>query len=71
MRLYAHMSDVPPTKYENYLTGFEEMMMNHLHTMQEEGRSHQQYCETRFQNIEEIVEHLRYELGQMFYGPED
>jgi len=38
--------------YEQYFVGFEERMMNQLHTMQEEGRTHHQYCETRFQDIE-------------------
>jgi len=42
------MYDVPPTGYENYFAGFEERMMNKLHTMHEEERSHHQYCETRF-----------------------
>jgi len=65
------MNDVPPTGYENYFSGFKERMMNQLHTIQEEERSHHQYCEARFQNIEGIIEDIQYKIGQMFYGPED
>jgi len=69
------MPDAPPSGYENYFIGFEERMMNQLHTMyeemHEEERSHHQYCETRFQNIKGIVEDVQYKLGQMFYNPED
>ena len=55
--------DVPHTGYENYFAGFEERMMNQLHTMQEEERSHHQYCETRFRNIGGAVEDVQYKLG--------
>jgi len=58
----APMPD-PPTGYGNYFAGFEERMMNQVHTMQDEERSHHQYCETRFQNIEGIVEDVQYTLG--------
>jgi len=48
----APMHDVPPTGCENYFAGFEEKMMNQLHTMHEEERSHHQYCETRCSMIQ-------------------
>ena len=67
----APMLDAPPSGYEDYFVGFEERVMNQLHTMYEEERSHHQYRETRFQNIESIVEDVQYKLGQMFYNPED
>jgi len=42
------MADAPPSGYENYFAGFEERMMTQLHTMNEEGKSHHQYGETKF-----------------------
>jgi len=67
----ASMHDVPPTGYENYFHGFEERMMNQLHTMHKEERSHHQYCETRFQNIKGIIGDVQYKFGQMFYDPDE
>jgi len=63
--------DVPHTRYENYFAGFEERMMTQFHTMQEEERNHYQYCETRFQHIDESLENVQNKLGHMFFNPDD
>jgi len=66
----AHMSVFPPVGYENYLVVFEERMMSQLHTMHDDSRSHHQYCEERFQNIEGMVEDVQHKIGHIFYGLE-
>jgi len=65
------MSSIPPIGNENYFARFEERVMSQLHTMQDDSRSHHQYCETRFQNIEDLDDDVQYKIGQMFYGPEN
>jgi len=65
------MAGIHQVGNENYFARFEEGIMSQLHTMQADSRRHHQYCETRFQNIEDIVEDVRYKIGQMFYGPND
>jgi len=42
-------------------------MMNQVHTMQDEERSHHQYCETKFQSIEGIVEVITKINNQISY----
>jgi len=42
--------------------------LNNIETNQ---RSHHEYCETHFQNIEEHVDDIPGKLRQMFYGPDD
>jgi len=39
--------------------------------MQEEGCTHHQYCETRFQDIEGMVGDVQNKLGHMFFNPND
>jgi len=65
------MADTPQNDYEQYFVGFEERMMNQLHTMQEESSTHHQYCETRFQDIESMVGDVQNKLSHMFFNPDD
>ena len=65
------MSSIPPIESDGPFSRFEHMVMSQLHTMENDHRSHHQFCETRFQNIEDLVEDVQYKIGQMFYGPEE
>jgi len=39
--------------------------------MQEEGRTHHQYCETIFQDIKGMVGDVQNKLGHMFFNLDD
>jgi len=65
------MSDIPLVESEGPFSRFEQMVIGQLHTMENDQRSHHQFCETRVQNIENLVEDVQYKIGQMFYGPEE
>jgi len=65
------MADTPQNDYGQYFMGFEERMMNQPHIMQEEGRTHHQYNETRFQDIENMVGDVQNKPSHMFFNPDD
>jgi len=46
-------------------------MINQLNNIETNQRSHHEYCETHFQNLEERVDDIQGKPGQMFYGPDD
>jgi len=45
---FAYMADIPLTQGEETFSRFEQMMINQLHTIENDHRSHHQLCETRF-----------------------
>jgi len=47
------------------------MMINQLNNIESNQRSHHEYFETHFQNLEERVVDIQGKLGQIFYGPDD
>jgi len=59
------MSGIPLVESERPFSRFEQMVIG------QQQMSHNQFCETRFQNIEDLVEDVQYKIGQMFYGPND
>ena len=56
---------------EQFYSNFEQLMINQLNNIETNQRSHHEYCETHFQNLEERVDDIQGKLGQMFYGPDD
>jgi len=56
---------------EQSYSNFEQLMINQLNNIDSSQRSHHEYCETHFQNLEERVNDIQGKLGQMFYGPDD
>jgi len=58
------------TREQTY-SSFEQLMINQLNNIESSHRSHHEYCETHFQNLEERVDDIQGKLGQMFYGPDD
>jgi len=50
---------------------FEQLMINHLGSIESSQRSHHECYETHFQHLDEQVEDIQGKLGQMFYGPDD
>ena len=56
---------------EQSFSRFEQLMINQLNSIESNQKSHHEYCETHFQNLEERVDDIQGKLGQMFYGPED
>ena len=56
---------------EQSFSRFEQLMINQLNNIESNQKSHLEYCETHFQNLEERVDDIQGKLGQMFYGPED
>jgi len=46
------MGETPTIAGQETFSRFEQMMMNQLHNMESDNRSHHQYCETHFQFIE-------------------
>jgi len=56
---------------EQSFSRFEQLMINQLNNIKSNQKSHHEYCETHFQNLEEGVDDIQRKLGQMFYGPED
>jgi len=49
---------------EQSYSNFEQLMIDNQ-------RSHHEYCETHFQNLEERVDDIQGKLGQMLYEPDD
>ena len=56
---------------EQSYSSFEQLRVNQLNSIETHRRSHHEYCETHFQNIEKHVDDIQGKLGQMFYGPDD
>jgi len=56
---------------EQFYSSFEQLMINQLNNIETNQRSHHEYRETHFQNLEERVDDIQGKLGQMFYGPDD
>jgi len=56
---------------EQSYSRFDQLMINQLNNIKTNQRSHHEYCETHFQNLEERVDDIQGKLGQMFYGPDD
>ena len=56
---------------EQFFSRFEQLMINKLNSIESNQKSHHEYCETHFQNLEERVDDIQGKLRQMFYGPED
>ena len=56
---------------EQSYSSFKQLMINQLNNIKTNQRSHHDYCETHFQNLEERVDDIQGKLGQMFYGPDD
>ena len=56
---------------ERSLSRFEQLMINQVNSIESNQKSHHEYCETHFQNLEERVDDIQGKLRQMFYGPED
>ena len=56
---------------EQSYSSFEQLMINQLNSIETNQRTHHEYCETHFQNLEERVDDIQGKLGQMFYGLDD
>jgi len=44
-------------------SSFEQLMINQLNNIETNQRSHHEYCETHFQNLEERVNDIQGKLG--------
>jgi len=56
---------IAPTQ-ESY-SRFKQLMINQLNNMENQNRSHHQYCETHFQFIETQVEDIQSKTGTLFF----
>jgi len=59
---FAYMTDNPSVEGEGSFSRFEQMMISPLHTIENEQRSHHQFSETCFQNIEDQVEDIQHKI---------
>ena len=50
---------------------FEQLMISQLNNMENQNRSHHQYCETHFQFIETKVEDIQSKMGTLFFPPDE
>jgi len=68
---FANMGDTPTRQGQETFSRFEQMMINQLHAMESDHKSHHQYCEILFQFIENQVEDIQSRIGTMFFGPDN
>jgi len=63
--------ETPTAPTQESYSRFEQLMINQLNNMENQNRSHHQYCETHFQFIETQVDDIQSKMGTLFFPTDE
>ena len=63
--------ETPDAPSQDSFSRFEQLMMTQFSQLENQNRSHHQYCETHFQFIETQVEDIQSKIGTLFFPPDE
>jgi len=62
--------ETPDAPSQDSFSRLEQLMMTQFNQLENQNRSHHQYCETHFQFIETQVEDIQSKIGTLFFPPD-
>ena len=63
--------ETPAAPSQDSFSRLEQFMMTQFNQLENQNRSHHQYCETHFQFIETQVEDIQSKIGTLFFPPDE
>jgi len=63
--------EMPTTPNQDSFSRLEQLMMNQFNNLEDQNRSHHQYCVTHFQHIGTQVDDIQSKIGTLFFLPDE